>query len=142
MHGFRVHHNCEIDTARFEEGKRRSHRQRLRERTKPPVMRGYGTPGQIKTATSTYVTSGIGVMRAAEIGSPSATRVCRLLTAGNLRSRQNAQMSIATFRPAFSRQFLSKPSLPVKSESSRLLNSEDKFVQGVLLSGQICEVLI
>jgi hypothetical protein len=26
MHRYRVHHNCKIDTARFEEGKRRSHR--------------------------------------------------------------------------------------------------------------------
>jgi hypothetical protein len=26
VHKYRVHHNCKIDTARFEEGKRRSHR--------------------------------------------------------------------------------------------------------------------
>ena len=30
MHKYRVHHNCKIDTARFEEGKRRSHRGALR----------------------------------------------------------------------------------------------------------------
>jgi hypothetical protein len=28
MHKYRVHHNCKIDTACFEEGKRRSHRSR------------------------------------------------------------------------------------------------------------------
>jgi hypothetical protein len=30
MHAFRVHHNCKIDTARFEEGKRPSRRRNLR----------------------------------------------------------------------------------------------------------------
>jgi len=30
MHKYRVHHNCKIDTARFEEGKRRSHYSALR----------------------------------------------------------------------------------------------------------------
>jgi hypothetical protein len=30
MHKYRVHHICKIDTARFEEGKRRSHRSALR----------------------------------------------------------------------------------------------------------------
>jgi hypothetical protein len=30
MHECRVHHNCKIDTSRFEEGKRRSHRSALR----------------------------------------------------------------------------------------------------------------
>ena len=30
MHAFRVHHNIEIDTARFEEGKRRPRRRDLR----------------------------------------------------------------------------------------------------------------
>src|SRR5438552_13532981 len=31
MHKYRVHHNCKIDTACFEEGKRRSRRSPLRE---------------------------------------------------------------------------------------------------------------
>jgi hypothetical protein len=30
MHKYKVHHNCKIDTSRFEEGKRRSHRSVLR----------------------------------------------------------------------------------------------------------------
>jgi hypothetical protein len=30
MHKYRVHHNCKIDTACFEEGKQRSHRSALR----------------------------------------------------------------------------------------------------------------
>jgi hypothetical protein len=30
MHTFRLHHNCKINTARFEEGKRPSHRRDLR----------------------------------------------------------------------------------------------------------------
>ncbi len=30
MHKYRVHHNCKIDTARFEEGKRPSHSRNLR----------------------------------------------------------------------------------------------------------------
>ena len=30
MHEYRVHHNCKIDTSRFEEGKRRPHRGALR----------------------------------------------------------------------------------------------------------------
>ena len=33
VHKYRVHHNCKIDTARFEEGKRRSHRRVAGERT-------------------------------------------------------------------------------------------------------------
>jgi len=37
MHGYRVHHNCKIDTARFEDGKRRSHRGALRVRE--PLLR-------------------------------------------------------------------------------------------------------
>jgi hypothetical protein len=31
LHTFRIHHNCKIDTARFEQGKRRSHRRDLRQ---------------------------------------------------------------------------------------------------------------
>ena len=34
LHTFRIHHNCKIDTARFEKGKRRSHRRDLRAKMK------------------------------------------------------------------------------------------------------------
>jgi hypothetical protein len=41
MHTFRVHHNCKIDTARFEEGKRPPHPRDLRPGRSPRVMRGH-----------------------------------------------------------------------------------------------------
>jgi hypothetical protein len=54
MHKYRVHHNCKIDTARFEEGKRRSHRSALRVR-KPlsrcvDAIRGHGLLPSWKTS--------------------------------------------------------------------------------------------
>jgi hypothetical protein len=41
MHTFRVHHNCKIDTARFEEGKRPPHPRDLRPGRSLRVMRGH-----------------------------------------------------------------------------------------------------
>jgi hypothetical protein len=54
VHKHRVHHNCKIDTARFEEGKRRSHRSALRVR-KPlsrcvDAIRGHGLLPSWKTS--------------------------------------------------------------------------------------------
>ena len=54
MHKYRVHQNCKIDTARFEEGKRRSHRSALRVR-KPlsrcvDAIRGHGLLPSWKTS--------------------------------------------------------------------------------------------
>ena len=40
VHRYRVHHNCKIDTARFEEGKRRSHRRAMQ--VSEPLSRSVG----------------------------------------------------------------------------------------------------
>ena len=54
MHGCSVHHNCKIDTARFEEGKRRSHRRALQvsEPLSRPVgaIRGHGLSASWRTS--------------------------------------------------------------------------------------------